>query len=216
MGKIKVDSETLKNSWEIHKKIINKFLSEEREEKVLKMIDNLGENYLLSPASSKEWFHNAFPGGYLDHINRVVKFSVKQYETFQDLGIELNFTLEELVFTALFHKLGKIGEKDKPLFIPQENEWRRNNLQEEYEINPELDFMTVADRTFYLLQFYKIQVTKNEYLGIRLYNGLYEDANKSYMFSRDENSKIRTELPFLIHTAEKMAQIFEYQNYKKA
>jgi hypothetical protein len=209
-----INQEVLINTWEIHKRIISTFINEDRSSKILKMIDSLGENYLLSPASSKDEYHNSFTGGYLDHVNRVVKFSLKQMSTFEDLGFNLDFTKEELVFTALFHKLGKIGEKDTPLFIPQEDDWRRRNLKENYTVNPDIEFMSVPDRGLYLLQLYGIQVSRQEYLGIKLYNGLYDDSNKPYFFNRNENYRLKTDLPFIVHTAEKMATIYEYRNSK--
>ena len=46
-----------------------------RKEKLERMYNILGDRVLLSPASTKPIIHNAFPGGYLDHVIRVTMFA---------------------------------------------------------------------------------------------------------------------------------------------
>ena len=46
-------------------------------------------------------------GGYVEHILHVVKFSQEVRDIWEKNGATINFTNEELVFTALHHDLGK-------------------------------------------------------------------------------------------------------------
>ena len=60
-----------------HLKIVKNYIGD-RQDKVLSMIDAWQEEYAIAPASSKTLYHSAFPGGYVDHVNRVVEYAVKQ------------------------------------------------------------------------------------------------------------------------------------------
>lgn len=215
MNNHKIDQETISNSWELHKKIIENLIEVKRANKILTMLDNIGESYLLAPASGKTWQHNCFPGGYVDHVNRVVKFAVKQFTTAKELGLELNFTKEELVFSALFHKLGSIGEKGTDMYVIQEDSWRVNNLKEAYTYNPDIQFMDIPDRSLYLLNTYGIKTSKNEFLGIKLSRGLADESNKRYFISYNESDVLTTELPHILNYAQELAVLFETQSKRK-
>lgn len=211
---MELSAEKIKRNWELHLKIADRFITD-RKKPVIKMLKELEDKIVLAPASSKTWFHNAFPGGYVDHVNRVVQYSLKQLEFFKEMGGKIDFSEEELVFSALFHDLGKIGDGEKEGYIKQTDNWRKKNLQEEYTINKELDFMLIQDRSLYILQKYQIPVSQQEYLGIKLHDGLYDESNKSYFISFNPDSKLRTNLVYLLHSADVLASKVEYDLNRK-
>jgi len=209
MKEEKLEERILKN-YEIHKKIIDKYIVDKiRKEKILNMIEDLEENYVMSPASGKESYHNAFPGGYLDHVNRVVLLSLNQKQVYSDMGGTIDFTDEELVFSALFHDLGKIGEKDIPVYVSQTDPWRKDKLGELYMNNPSLPFMLIQDRSLYTLQKYGITLSEKEYLAIKLHDGLYDKTNEPYYISFNPDSKLRTNIVYILHTADLLASKIE-------
>ena len=89
------------------------------------MMSHMEETYVMAPASGKSWYHSAFAGGYVDHVNRVVEYAVKQSRLYKEMGGTIDYTEEELVFAALFHDLGKIGDGVKDNYIPQTDKWRQ-------------------------------------------------------------------------------------------
>lgn len=196
-------------NYKIHKKIIKKYISEERQEKIFSMITDLEDEYITAPASSRLVFHNCFPGGYLDHVNRVVLLALNQKQMYEEMGGEINFTDEELVMAALFHDLGKIGDKENPTYIPQTDSWRRDKLQEVYINNPKLQFMLIQDRSLYTLQKYGITLSEKEYLAIKLHDGLFDDTNKPYYISFNPDSKLKSNLTYILHTADFLASKIE-------
>lgn len=206
--------EQIQSNWEIHLKIVDRFISSPRKEKVLELLNNLEESMILSPASGKDHYHNAFPGGYIQHVNNVVKYSLKVKELWSEGGSHIDFTDEELVFSALFHDLGKIGDGEKEGYLPQDNKWRQDNLNERFIPNPELPFMLIQDRSLFLLQKYGIEMSLNEYLGIRLHDGIFDDANKAYFFSHNPDSKFKTNIVYILHQADFMASKIEYDQWK--
>ena len=183
----------IQKNYEKHLKIVETYITD-RKDKVLSMIDSFQEEYALAPASGKTWYHNAFPGGYVDHVNRVVEYAVKQMRLYKEMGGDIDFTEEELVFAALFHDLGKLGDGDKMNYLPQTDKWRQDKLAEMYTNNPELDFMLIPDRSLFVLQKFGIEVTKKEFLAIRLHDGVFDDANKAYFFSYNPSSRQKTNI----------------------
>ena len=152
-------AEKIQNNYEKHLKIVDNYITN-RKEAVKIMISYIGDEYVMAPASSKTWYHSAFPGGYVDHVNRVVEYAVKQMRLYKEMGGEIDFTEEELVFAALFHDLGKLGDGDQPNYITQTDKWRQDKLSEMYTYNPNLDFMLIPDRSLFILQKFGIPVSQ--------------------------------------------------------
>jgi hypothetical protein len=74
-----------------------------RAEKLKEMYIPLQDQLTLAPASGKTYFHNAFPGGYLDHILRVTETALKVAGLYKGMDGDINFTKQELIFAALHH-----------------------------------------------------------------------------------------------------------------
>ena len=71
--------------------------------------------------------------------------------------------------------------------------------------------MRISDRSLYYLQAAGIPVTENEYLGIKLHDGLYEEGNKSYFITYGEDTQIKSNLIHILHQADFMASRVETQ-----
>src|SRR5210317_2136587 len=209
-----LSAEKILSNFEKHQKIVKTYIGE-RQEQVLSMIDTLGENYVMAPASGKTWYHNAFPGGYVDHVNRVVEFAIKQKKLYQEMGGNIDFTDEQLVFSALFHDLGKIGDGEQPNYIPQTDKWRQDKLSEMYTYNPDLQFMLIPDRSLFILQKFGIKVDQKEFLGIRCHDGVFDKANEAYFFSNVESSRQKTSIISVLHSADFLASKVEYDMWKR-
>ena len=208
-----LSAEKISKNYQKHLKIIDTYLGD-RKESVLSMLNHMEDTYVMAPASGKTWYHNAFAGGYVDHVNRVVEFAVKQSRLYEEMGGSIDFTEEELVFAALFHDLGKIGDGDAPNYIPQTDKWRQDKLSEMYTYNPDLDFMLIPDRSLFILQKFGIKVSQKEFLGIRLHDGVFDKANEAYFFSNVESSRQKTSIVSVLHSADFLASKVEYDMWK--
>ena len=210
-----LQAEQIQKNYEKHLKIIDHYIGD-RKEAVKAMLSHMEDTYVMAPASSKTWYHNAFAGGYVEHVNRVVEYAVKQMKLYQEMGGNIDFTEEELVFAALFHDLGKIGDGDNANYIPQTDKWRQDKLSEMYTYNPDLDFMLIPDRSLFILQKFGIRVNQKEWLGIRLHDGVFDKANEAYFFSNVESSRQKTSIVSILHSADFLASKVEYDIWKKA
>ena len=201
----------LLDNWNEHLNYVNLF-SDDRKEKVLDFYKKYQDRLVILPASHKKEYHNAFPGGYIEHVNRVIKQSIALYRLWSDAGCDVSgFSKEELIFSAMFHDLGKLGDENHDSYIPQDDKWRRDNLGEQYKFNTKLAFASVPDRGLYLLQSHDIKYSFNEMVTIQIHDGLYDEANKKYLMTYMPEQKPRTCLPFIVHQADMLAARFEFE-----
>lgn len=204
--------EQIQQNWEELMNYITEYISEPRKEKLLEFYEQYAERLMLMPAAHKKEYHNAFPGGYVEHVLRVIRCALKQSELWRSEGCDMTtFTTEELVFSALNHDLGKMGDEEQDSYIPQTDQWRKDKLGEDYMFNTKVPFASVPDRGLFLLQSHGIQYTFNEMIAIQTHDGLYDEANKKYLMAFMPEQKPRTSLPFILHQADLMAARIEFE-----
>jgi hypothetical protein len=205
-------AEQIQENWNELMRVIETNISSPRKEKLLEFYNQYSERLMLMPAAHKKEYHNAFPGGYVEHILRVIRCAIKQANLWEDEGADMStFTNEELVFSALNHDLGKMGDEEQDSYIPQTDNWRREKLGEDYMFNTKVPFASVPDRGLFLLQSHGIQYSFNEMVAIQTHDGLYDKANEKYLMSYMPEQKPRTSLPFILHQADLMAARIEFE-----
>ena len=170
--------EQIQHNWGNLRQLIDAEFTGERLEKLNEMYDYFEERMMFAPASGKEHYHNAHAGGYVEHVIHVTTSAIQIKQLWEKNGATINFTDEELVMAALHHDLGKIGDLAEDYYTPNDSDWHRKNQGLVYKHNGNLQFMTVTDRALFLLQHFGITISENEYIGLMLTDGLYEDANK--------------------------------------
>ena len=204
-------AEQIKENYEVLLKGIEKYVTGDRKQQFLDFYNKLDERIALLPASHKKAYHNCFPGGYVEHVIRVITASFKLHEVWKNMGAKDTYTEEELFVSALNHDLGKIGTLEETAVFPSTDEWRKKNLGEMYSFNTKIEYMTVPDRGLFLLQQAGIQLTPNEWITIKTHDGLYDPANEAYLKSYMPETKPRTSLPFIVHQADLMAARIEFE-----
>jgi hypothetical protein len=209
---MKFTAEKIQNNWTDLEETIKSYISEPRRSQLLDFYSQYAERIMMMPASYKKEYHNAFPGGYVDHILRVVDCALKLNDVWVEMGVDNStYTKEELVFAALNHDLGKIGDEENESYVPQTDQWRKDKLGEDYTFNTKLAFASVPDRGLYLLQQHDIKYSFNEMIAIQTHDGLYDDGNKKYLMAWSPEQRPRTALPFIVHQADLMASRIEFE-----
>jgi hypothetical protein len=205
-------AEQIQANWDTFLNNIETHITGERKDKLLEFYKKYEERVMLMPAAHKKEYHNAFPGGYVEHVNRVVRCALKQAELWEEEGADMStFTTEELVFSAINHDLGKMGDETNESYIPQDDQWRRDKLGEDYKFNTQVAFASVPDRGLFMLQSHGVIYTFNEMLAIQTHDGLYDPANEKYLKAYMPEQKPRTSLPFILHQADLMAARIEFE-----
>jgi len=203
-------------NWNKLMKLIEDTFEGDRLKKLKTMYVYFEDRMSVAPASGKAAYHNAMVGGYVEHVLHVVDSALQIKELWEKNGATINFTDEELIFAALHHDLGKVGDLDEDYYIPQDSEWHRKNRGEIFKHNPKLQYMSVTDRAIFLLNHFGIPMTQWEYIGLRLTDGLYEEANKTYYLSYNPDWALKSNIAYILHQADMMATHIEGDEWKRA
>jgi hypothetical protein len=178
----RLDDEVIASNMETVKAMVAGW-SETRRKAVAKMLSGVvGEEFFTAPASMRTEYHNCFPGGLCDHSLRVTL----NLMNLTGLWAPGRWTNETLEFVGLFHDLGKVGDGERPYY---------NIL---YEANRECVYMPTSERGLFVLQKFGVTVTDEEYLAIRLNDGMYDETNKRYAMKEPD-------LAVLVHMADRWA-----------
>ena len=207
--------EQIQHNWDNLLQLIEVNFSGERLDGLFKMYEYFGERMAVAPASGKEHFHNCHAGGYVEHVIHVTTSALQIKELWEKNGATIDFTEEELVFCALHHDLGKIGDLAEDYYVPNDSEWHRKNQGLVYKHNGNLQYMTVTDRALFLLQHFGISMSENEYIGLKLTDGLYEESNKSYYIGYSPDRALKTNIAYILHQADMMATHIEFDQWKR-
>ena len=211
---MQLSAENIQSNWKVFLNNIETHISDkkDRKQKLLNFYKKFEDRIILMPAAHKKEYHGAFPGGYVDHVNRVVKAAIDLNELWGTFGVDTTtYTKEELIFSAINHDLGKMGDAENEAYIPQTDQWRKDKLGEDYMFNKKLPFSSVPDRTLFLLQSHDISYTFNEMLAIQTHDGLYDSANEKYLKGFMPEQKPRTSLPYILHQADMLAARVEWE-----
>lgn len=198
-------------------KFISDTFSGDRKKKLLKMYSeddgSLGLALATAPASMCEHYHLCHPGGYLQHIMNVIKMSFASKKLFEIAGCNIDFTDEQMVFAAMHHDLGKLGDPEfGEYYHPQDQDWKFKK-GEFYKMNPNLPYMEVTDRAVFLLQKFGVVYDWKEYLGMKLADGLFNEATEKYLKQYNQDLYLKTNLPRIIHSADYSACRGEYDKW---
>jgi len=205
----------IQENWKQLIQLVEDNFTGERLEKLLKMYDYFEERMCMAPASGKEHFHNAHAGGYVEHVIHVTTSALKIKDVWEQSGATINFTDEELIFAALHHDLGKVGDLSEDYYTPNDSDWHRKNQGLVYKHNGNLQFMTVTDRALFLLQHFGVKMSEIEYIGLMLTDGMYEEANKSYYVGYGADRSLKTNIAYILHQADMMATHIEADFWKR-
>lgn len=168
-----------------------------RQKKVQRLLESeLGQQFMTAPASTRRKFHNAFPCGLLDHSLRVVRNALVIHAAVWNNM----YDKQSVVFSALFHDLGKAGEPGKPFYLPQEDQyWVKKG---EFYVISQTEFMPNSERSIYTLACLGITMTYDEMQAIRLNDGMGPVENKGWSFKE-------VPLSLIVHHADHSSMIQE-------
>ena len=162
-------AEQIQGNWDTFISNIETHITGDRKQSLLDFYNKYQERVMLMPAAHKKEYHNSFPGGYVEHVNRVVRCSIKQSQLWEEEGVRYVYLHNgrTCFFLAINHDLGKMGDEDNESYIPQTDKWRREKLGEDYTFNKKVPFSSVPDRGLFMLQSHGVIYTFNEMLAIQ-------------------------------------------------
>lgn len=175
-------------------KIKELLLSTKREgiEDLFDFMDKIG--FFTAPASTQ--FHGAYEGALAEHSLNVYELANKLAKLWLS-KTEYNKLKNSIVICAILHDLGKCGQFDKPLYVPNILKSGKPSDTKPFEKNK--DLMTLQHEIVSCIEVIKfIDLTEDEQLAIAWHNGLYG------AFKYDIQGK-ETPLYMIIHFADMWA-----------
>ena len=207
-----LSAEKIQSNWNRYLTEIEKNIGAERASILIPFLKKYEERMMMMPASSKNWHHSAFAGGYCDHVLRVLDCANSLYDVWTSQGADIStYTVEEMRFAALLHDLGKMGQQEGEYYQPNDSQWHVDKLGQIYKFNTAIPAMKVPERSLFILQEIGCKVTQNEFITIKIHDGLYDESNKFYFMSGQKETRLRTHLPLLMHQADHMAAQIEFE-----
>ena len=76
-------AEQIQGNWDKLLGFIEEYISEPRKSKLLEFYNKHSDKLVLLPASHKKEYHNAFPGGYVEHVIRVIECALEQHKLWE-------------------------------------------------------------------------------------------------------------------------------------
>lgn len=195
--------------------ILKDAFKNDRYTKLKDMYDLYGDRLIEAPASGKVHYHNAYAGGYIDHVLHVHDATLQMTRSLQKMGGLVDFTKSEAVMASIHHDLWKLGEPGgHPYYEIETSDWHRKNQGSMFKTSDKLPYMKVTDGAVYLLQKHGVVLTHNEWMAIKLSDGLYEDSNKGYLMNHGK-FPIHTNLGYVVHWADHMSCTVERDPLKQ-
>jgi len=111
---------------------------------------------------------------------------------------DLQFSKESLIISSLLHDSNKYGSVQNPYYVPETEDWRLRKGYN-YKINPKLEnWFASGHRGLFLLQYFGVKLTEEEWLAILLNDGTEVDENRVYTFKEPK-------LAIIVHMADRWA-----------
>lgn len=131
---------------------------------LLLMLDSVANRYAMCPATTRKEYYSSFPGGLAFHNLHMYHWMQK----FAGMMSTEDFS-QSLVKISIMHEIGKLGDVENEYYLEQNSKWHRDRGMY-YEVNPDIQFMKIPDRSLYLAQKFGIALNKDEYLSILLHD----------------------------------------------
>jgi len=127
-----------------------------------KLMEMLGPDFISAPCTSKEDLYGAYEGGLIEHIINTTKHAITVNAS---LPGDKQVDNDSIIRVSLLHQIGKSN-----MFVQQKNQWRKDNLGENYTWNDEGLSFKVAERSVFYALKSGIDLTEDEVFAIYNYN----------------------------------------------
>ncbi|MDB4337643.1 hypothetical protein OAA09_01335 [bacterium] len=173
--------EKIQSNFELFYKLSQKDL--DRSESYGFFLESLGERLALCPMNCRTEQGWAYHGGLIEYALSVLNHLKKENDA-HNLGLLTN----EMITVSLFHSIGKVGDLEHELLLPETSTWHQEKLGQFFKFNDKIRKMTVEHRSLWLLNHLGIKITQNEWLAILLSAGALSDESKFYHSSQPKLS----------------------------
>lgn len=152
-----MDMELIKKNWNIFKTILNRL----GDNNLDALLDGLGERLCIAPANSNNKQYGCYPGGIVVTSTKLAK-SMQSLNEFHGNPVDIKSVYK----VGLLHDIGRVGTMEADWLLPQDSDWHREKLGNEFKINFDLPKLTHLQRTLFLLSHFQVRLTEEEFFAL--------------------------------------------------
>ena len=162
------DVETL---WEKYSKLLEML----NDENVSNLITSMDQRILMSSFSQREKEPFCGIGGNVEYSLELAKKANALNKAF-----EYGLSKASIIKCALLSILGRVGTLTINRYVETTSEWHKEKLGQYYDWNEDCPKYQINDMTLFLLQFYNVKLTWEEWNAISLIKDMTSEDNKFY------------------------------------
>lgn len=149
--------ETIKKNWATYKTILTRL----EDENINNMLGEIGERICLAPANSNNKQYGCYPGG-------IVATSIKLAKAMQSLNTFHGdqVAIKSVYKIGLLHDIGRLGTIEADWLLPQDSDWHREKLGNEFKVNFDLPKLSHLQRSLFLLNHFQVRLTEEEFFAL--------------------------------------------------
>lgn len=167
--------------WEKYSNLLKKL----NDENVDNLVDRLDQRILMTSYSLRE--KEPFCG-----IGGVVEYALELAKKSNAISTALNYNISKasIIKCTLLSILGRVGTLTINRFDECTSDWHKDKLGQYYDWNEECPKYQVNDMTLFLLHFYNINLTWEEWQSIHLLGDMSSESNKFYSLHKSKLSLV--------------------------
>ena len=147
----------IKKNWNTFKTILNRL----DDENIDTMLDKIGERICLAPANPNNKQYGCYPGGIVVASTKLAK-AMQALNEFHGNPVDIKSVYK----VGLLHDIGRIGTLSDDWLLPQDSDWHREKLGNEFKVNFDLPKMTHLQRTMFLLSQFQVVLSEEEFTAL--------------------------------------------------
>lgn len=152
-----MNMELIKKNWNTYKTILSRL----EDQNILTLLEELGERICLAPANSNNKQYGCYPGGIVVTSTKLAK-AMQALNDFHGTPVDI----KSIYKIGLLHDIGRIGTIESDWLLPQDSDWHREKLGNEFKINFDLPKLSHLQRTLFILNHFQVKLTEEEYFAL--------------------------------------------------
>lgn len=149
--------ELIKKNWNTYKTILSRL----EDQNISILLEKLGERICIAPANSNNKQYGCYPGGIVVTSIKIAK-AMQALNDFHGTPVDIKSVYK----VGLLHDIGRLGTIESDWLLPQDSDWHREKLGNEFKINFDLPKLTHLQRTLFILNHFQVKLTEEEYFAL--------------------------------------------------
>lgn len=176
-----IEPEKIESNWNTYESLCKRF----NDENLNHLLETLGQRLAECPYAPRTEQPGCYTGGLIDLTLKVTSSMRKLNDMLDD-----RLPTASVLKVGLLHDLGKVGDLEADHFLEQDSDWHREKLGQLYKYNESMAKMGYSHRTLWLLQYFSVALTREEWEAIYIGGGLHLEENRFYVGSKSPLTRI--------------------------